>query len=81
MSPDQRPVVAEKHRRVTVMLRLDQQDGSGLQVAQEHAPFYLRLHNIVIHLIAQVSVGPEHLDLQVRVHEGYQPIDVCIIHP
>ncbi len=62
------------------MLGLDQQDGPRLQVAQEYAPFNLRLHNVVIHVVAQIVVGPEHLDLQVCAHEGYPAIDVCIIH-
>jgi hypothetical protein len=81
MSPDQRPVISKKHGGITVMLRLDQQDGAGLQVAEEHAPFNLGLHNIMIDLVAQIHVGPEHLDLQVCVHEGTKTVDVCIIHP
>jgi hypothetical protein len=81
MSPQQRPIVPQKHRSITMMLCLDQQDRARLQIAQKHPTLNFGLHNIVIDLIAQIRVGPEHLDLQVSTHKGYQPIDVCIIHP
>ena len=64
-----------------MMLCLDQQDRARLQVAQKHPTLNFRLHNIVVDLIAKIRVGPEHLDMQLSVHEGYQAIDVCIIHP
>jgi len=68
MSPDQRLVVTQKYRRVTVMLCVDLENRSGLQVAQEYPTFNLRLDNIVVHFIAQVGVRVEHRDLQVLVH-------------
>ena len=48
---------------------------------QKHPTLNFRLHNIAVDLIAQIRVGPEHLDLQFSVHVGYHPIDVRIIHP
>ena len=53
-----------------MMLCLDQQDGPRLQVAEKHSTLNFRLHNVVIDLIAEIRVGPEHLDMQVCVHEG-----------
>lgn len=81
MSPQQRAVISQKHRCITMMLCLDQQDRARLQIAQKHPALNLGLHNIVVDLVAQIRMGPEHLDLQVSTHEGYQLIDVRIIHP
>jgi hypothetical protein len=81
MSPQQRLVVAHKHGRVAMMLRLDKEDGPWLEVGEENAAFDLRLHNITVHPVTKVGVGPKHLRVQIAVHEGSQLVDVCIIHP
>lgn len=81
MSPDQCQVLFKEHGRITVMLCLDEENGARLQVGEKDATLNLRLHNVVVNPITQVGVGPEQRSLQVRVHEGFQLIDVCIIHP
>lgn len=68
MSPDQSLVLFHENSRVTMMLRLDEENCSRFQVVQEHSTLNLRLHNIMIDLIAQVGMGPEHLCLRVRAH-------------
>ena len=57
-----------------MMLCLDQQDRARLQIAQKHPALNLGLHNIVVDLVAQIRMGPEHLDLQVSTHEGLPTI-------
>jgi hypothetical protein len=81
VSPQQRLVISHKHGRVAMMLRLNKEDGPWFEVSEENAAFDLRLHNITVHPIAKVGVGPKHLRLQIAVHEGSQLVDVCIIHP
>jgi len=61
MSRNERRAILLKDSRVTVMLGLDLQHGRGRQVAQEDAPFNLRLHDVVIHFIAEVGMRPEYM--------------------
>src|SRR5580765_3229297 len=70
MAPDQRPVVTHEHGGITVMLCLDEQDGSRLEVVQKNAAFNLRLHNVGVDAIAKIGVGLEHTSLQVSVQAG-----------
>ena len=52
----------------------------GRVVVQKDPAIDFRLHNIVIHPVTQIRMGPEHLGWKIGVHEGH-PIDDCIIHP
>jgi hypothetical protein len=54
-----------------VVLCLDEQNRAWFQIFQENSAFDFRLHNVVIHLVTQVLMGPEHVSLQARVHEDF----------
>jgi hypothetical protein len=81
MPPQESLVISHKHGRVAMMLRLDKEDGPWFEVSEENAAFDLRLHNITVHPVAKVGVGPKHFAVQIAVHEGSPLVDVCIIHP
>jgi hypothetical protein len=49
------------------MLGVNLENRLRLQVCQEDSALNLRLHDVVVHLIAQVGVRVKHRDLQIRV--------------
>jgi hypothetical protein len=59
MSGDERVVVTQQDNHVTVVLSLNLQHRRGWQVAKEYAPFNLRLHDVLIHFIAEVGMTSE----------------------
>jgi hypothetical protein len=63
------------------MLCLNLQYSARLQVAQKNTALNLRLHNIVIDVIAQIGVRLEERDIEAGIHQKlwYQTIDVRII--
>jgi hypothetical protein len=61
MSGDKGVTSPTNHNGVPVVLGLDLQDTLVLQVAQRHTAIDFRLHDVVIYLIAQVSVRREEL--------------------
>ena len=61
MSGDKDVTSPTNHNSVPVVLRLDLQDALVLQVVQKHTTLDFRLHDVVIYLIAQVSVRREEL--------------------
>ena len=42
-----------------MVLGLNLEHSRGWQIFEENAPFNFRLHDIAIHFIAEVGVGPE----------------------
>jgi len=59
MAGDQRLVLAQDNRRIRVMLGLDVQHCSRGKLLQENPALNLRTHDVAVHLIAEVGMGPE----------------------
>ncbi len=81
MPPQQRLIVLQNNRRIDMVLGLNEQNRTRLQIAQKHAAIDFRLHDIVINLVAKIGVGSKHADLKVCVQTSPHSIDVRIIHP
>ena len=59
MPRNQSRTIVQKYRDVIVMLSLDLQHGGGRKVFEEYTPFNFRLHDIVIHVVAEAGVRRE----------------------